>query len=257
MKRTRMTPEEWERRVEWPMAIASVVFLAAYSWLILEPDMPGQLRHFLVWIDYLTWGAFVIDYVVRICLARQRLRYVLHHPLDLIVVVVPVLRPLRLLRMIALVRVLDRLATRSLQGRVAAYVVVASSLVIYSGALAELQAERGAEGSNIEDFGTSLWWAITTVTTVGYGDHYPVTMTGRVVAVVLMFAGVALLSTVTATLSSWFVGRVRGNTAADTQPHEDELRALREDLHRVTDELSRHREALAAAVATAPGRPDS
>ena len=75
-------------------------------------------------------------------------------------------------------------------------------------------AERQAPGSNIHTLGDSLWWAATTVTTVGYGDRYPVTGTGRVMAVMLMLTGIALVGVVTAAVASYFVNLVRQATTA-------------------------------------------
>ena len=96
-------------------------------------------------------------------------------------------------------------------------------IVAYVAALAALQAERYAEGSSITSFGDAMWWALTTMTTVGYGDTYPVTTGGRVVGALLMVTGVALLGVVTATLASWLVERV-----TDADDAEDERRAAAE-----------------------------
>jgi len=63
--------------------------------------------------------------------------------------------------------------------------------------------------ASITTFGDSLWWTVTTISTVGYGDRYPVTVEGRIVAAVLMVAGIALLGVVTASIASWFVDTVR------------------------------------------------
>jgi voltage-gated potassium channel len=71
-----------------------------------------------------------------------------------------------------------------------------------------LDAERSSRDANISDFGDAIWWAVSTMTTVGYGDHYPVTPVGRLVAFGLMIGGIALLGTVTATLASWLVETV-------------------------------------------------
>jgi Ion channel. len=120
-----------------------------------------------------------------------------------------VLRLLRLLRLVTLVSVLGRTATASFRGRVATYVGSAVLLVIFVASLAVLDAERGRPGANINSFGDALWWSVSTVTTVGYGDRYPVTVTGRLVATGLMICGIALLGVVTASIASWFLDRVR------------------------------------------------
>ena len=69
----------------------------------------------------------------------------------------------------------------------------------------EVDVERGAHGANITTFGDALWWAMTTVTTVGYGDQFPVTTTGRIVAAALMLVGISLLGLITATVAASFV----------------------------------------------------
>ena len=84
-----------------------------------------------------------------------------------------------------------------------------ASLLALVAALAVLDVERSSPDANITGFGDAIWWAVTTMTTVGYGDHYPVTSAGRVVAFGLMLGGIALLGTVIATLSSWLVQSVQ------------------------------------------------
>src|SRR5262245_49073684 len=76
-------------------------------------------------------------------------------------------------------------------------------------ALAILDAERTNPDASIRSYGDALWWAISTITTVGYGDLYPTTLEGRLVAAALMIAGIALLGVITASIASWFVQRVR------------------------------------------------
>jgi voltage-gated potassium channel len=124
------------------------------------------------------------------------------------VIVLPLLRPLRLLRLIPLLSVLNRRAQTGLRGRVAIYVAGGASLLAFVAALAVLDVERSSPDANISDFGDAIWWAVTTMTTVGYGDRYPVTSVGRVVGFGLMLGGIALLGTVTATLASWLVETV-------------------------------------------------
>lgn len=104
------------------------------------------------------------------------------------VIALPLLRPLRLLRLITILNVLNRGVSAGLRGRVAVYVGGATLLVVFVGGLAMLDTERGQSGANIQSPGDAWWWAISTVTTVGYGDRYPVTTSGRVVAVALWCA---------------------------------------------------------------------
>jgi voltage-gated potassium channel len=148
-----------------------------------------------------------------------------------------VLRPLRLLRLVVLLRILNRRATDSLRGKVAIYVAGATVIVLFCAALAVLDAERRSAHANITTFGDALWWATTTVTTVGYGDRYPVTAEGRFVAVGLMLAGIALIGVVTASFATWLIDRVRdverdveASVAADVAALRTEIAALREQL---------------------------
>lgn len=229
----------WTAATEWPLTAVAVAFLVAYAWPILEPDLPADLLAFCALVTWLAWGAFALDYGVRLSLAPDRRRYLLRHLPDLAVIVLPLLRPLRLLRLLPLIGALNRHAGSSLRGRVVVYVVGATTLLSGIAALAMLDAERDAADSNITTIGDALWWSATTITTVGYGDRFPVTTEGRLIALGLMVGGIALLGVVTATLASWLIDRVRAEHAADrgataTQVAElmAEVRALRHELAR-------------------------
>lgn len=235
----------WERLSEWPLVVAALAFLAAYAIPILHPGLPRWLSHLCWWTTWITWALFVVDYLVRLLLAESRRLFVVRHWLDLIVIALPLLRPLRLLRLIPLLSVINRRATTRLQGRVATYVVGGALLLAFVGALAELSAERHAPGATIVNFGDAIWWATTTMTTVGYGDTYPVTVIGRWVAAALMVGGVALLGTVTATFASWLVDRV-----STVSSSEAELRATVDRLEAKLDLLLQQR------TSPAPDRPE-
>lgn len=155
-----------------------------------------------------TWLTFAVDYAVRLCVAKPRLRWFVRHLHELAIVVLPILRPLRLLRLLAMVNVLQRSIGGALRGRVITYTAGSTLLLIFVASLAMLETERHAAGATITTFPDALWWSAATVTTVGYGDLSPVTGTGRLVAVGLMVGGIALLGVVTATLASWLIQRV-------------------------------------------------
>lgn len=213
--------QRWERLTDWPLMAAAVVFLVAYAVPILRPDLSAdeqRLCHVLVWV---AWAMFALDYVARLALAERRGRFFLRHLLDLVIIALPLLRPLRLLRLVPLLRVLNRKASTGLRGRVAVYVVGGSALLALCGALAVLDAERANPEANIVTFGDAIWWAMTTMTTVGYGDRYPTTGIGRLAAAALMVGGVTLLGVVTATFASWLIEQV----AVEEQQETADLRA--------------------------------
>jgi voltage-gated potassium channel len=230
--------ERWEERAEWPLTIAALLFLGAYAWPILEPDLSSGLVRLCQMITWTTWVLFAVDYVTRFVLSVDRITFVRRNLVDLAVVVLPILRPLRLLRLVTAINALNRHAGHSLRGRVAVYVAGSTSLVIFVAALAVLEPERADPDANITSFGDALWWAMTTVTTVGYGDRFPVTTTGRFVAAGLMLAGIALLGIVTASLATWLIDRIR-------QVEEESEAATRRDVAALTREIGALREEVA------------
>ncbi len=204
-----MTQERWQTATEWPLAAAAVVFLIAYSIeVIVQP--PADVTAWLELMIGITWVVFLADYFVNLVLAPQRWRWFYTHLFDLLIVVLPILRPLRLLRLVTLLAILNKTAGAAFRGRVIIYAAGAAALLVYVAALAVVDAERGGDGS-IQSFHEGLWWAFVTITTVGYGDYSPVTGTGQLVAVGVMIGGITLIGVVTATLASWIVEKVEQN----------------------------------------------
>jgi voltage-gated potassium channel len=143
-----------------------------------------------------------------------------------VIIALPLLRPLRLLRLASLFKVMNRKASTGLRGRVAIYVLGGSVLLAFCGSLAVLDAERSNPDRNIVSFGDAIWWAITTMTTVGYGDRYPTTDIGRLAAAGLMVGGIALLGVVTATFASWLIEQVATTEQEETADLRSEIAAL-------------------------------
>lgn len=199
--------ERWERRTDVPLTLLALAFLVAYAWPVLDPRLDPDVRTVLGLVSWTVWGAFGVDFLIRLALAGERGRYTLTRWYDVALIALPLLRPLRLLRLLALVRILDRSASKSLTGRALVYAAGGAMTAVFLGALAMLDAEQDARGANITSFGDAIWWACTTVMTVGYGDRFPVTTTGRCVAVVLMLIGIGLVGTVVAAVAAWLVDR--------------------------------------------------
>ena len=228
--------QRWERHAEWPLAVAAVLFLVLFSRQVLA--QPSGSEGHIVWaIDWAIWGLFVVDYVVRLCLAGNRWHWFLRHLLDFAIVTLPLLRPLRLLRLLVLIEVLQKAIGDAFRGRIVVYTVSGVVLLIYTASLAVFDKERYLHGATINSFGKAVWWSITTVTTVGYGDVYPITNTGRVIAVLLMIGGISLVGVVTAALASWIIERVteeesvmQAATVAHVEELRNEIRALGKEL---------------------------
>ncbi|MGY1751104.1 potassium channel family protein [Modestobacter sp. SYSU DS0511] len=231
----------YERASQWPLVVVALLFVTAYGWRVLRPGFPDWVQTTLTVVTLAAWPVFGADYLIRLVLAEQRWRFVRQNWIDGLAVLLPLLRPLRIVSLVRVARVLDRKLTVSLHGRVAWYVTLIALLISFMASLAVLDAERDAPGAVITTYGDAVWWAVATITTVGYGDLYPVTAEGRLVAVLLMVGGIALLGVVTAAVASWFVGRVAD--AAQAQDHEDgdalraEVRALAEEVRGLRAQL--------------------
>ncbi|MDH6625882.1 voltage-gated potassium channel [Streptomyces sp. LBL] len=198
----------WERQAGIPLGVASLLFLVAYGVRILGEGLPQPVLDLSSAVLYGAWALFVVDYVVRWRLSGEGPGFVHRHWLDSLVVVLPLLRPVRI------VRTYDAMQDRrqreprlALQARVMLYAGMASTLLGLSAALAEYYYEHAAPGASIRTFGDALWWAASTLATVGYGDVVPVTTMGRLIAVVLMGCGLALLGAVTGSFSSFLMQR--------------------------------------------------
>ncbi|WP_434452213.1 potassium channel family protein [Lentzea sp. E54] len=226
--------ERWERKVEWPLTALAVVFLAAYAWQVFDDH--GVMHLPLEIVLWLVWAVFAADYITRLTLAQNKLRFLRTHIFDLAAVVLPMVRQLRVLRLITVITLLNKKFQHKIRQRVIIYVAGVTILVAFCASLAVLDAERHAENATITTFGDALWWTMTTMSTVGYGDRYPVTGEGRLVAGLLMVGGIALLGVITGTIASWLVEKLRGVEEAELETVQ-ELRNLRAEIAELRAEL--------------------
>jgi voltage-gated potassium channel len=205
--------ERWERRAEVPLLLFALAFLVAYAWPVVDQGVDPDLAAVLHAATWTIWAAFGVDLVVRLYLAEDRLHYARRHWYDIALILLPLLRPLRLLRLLAIARIFNRITTSSLMGRVGFHVLGTAMMAALLAAIAMLDVEQDAADANITTLGDALWWSATTVTTVGYGDRYPVTTAGRLIAVALMVVGIATVGAIIATVTGWVVAQVEHDAA--------------------------------------------
>lgn len=238
--------ERWERWTAWPLIALAVIFLLVLILPLAQPMNPTAVRTLDV-ANVVIWALFAADYLLLLYLALDRRRFVRTHVLDLIVVAVPFLRPFRLLRLFAIIASTTRRAGGRLVQRVTIFAVCVAAVVVASSAVVVFDAEKTSPTRSITTLGDSLWWAMSTVTTVGYGDVVPTTLLGRLMATLLMLTGIALVGTITAAVASWFVNVVRNAATesaaplaageADLSAHVSELKTLVERMHAELVEL--------------------
>ncbi|WP_083267979.1 potassium channel family protein [Lentzea guizhouensis] len=226
--------ERWERRVEWPLTALAVLFLVVYAFQVLDDH--AFLHVPLEVVLWLIWAVFAADYAIRLKLAANKKQFLKSHIFDLAAVLLPMIRQLRVLRLITVITLLNKKFQHKIRQRVSIYVAGVTALVAFCASLAVLDAERHAENASITTFGDALWWTLTTMSTVGYGDRYPVTTEGRVVAGLLMVGGIALLGVITGTIASWLVEKLRGVEEAELETAQ-ELRNLRAEIAELRAEL--------------------
>ncbi|MGW0363324.1 potassium channel family protein [Streptomyces sp. NPDC002990] len=230
----------WERRTQKPLLVLAVAFAVAYAVPIVVPDAEPVVHRACTVTEWLVWAVFAADYLVRLALSPARKAFVRTHWLDLVAVALPLVQPLRLLRLVSTLLLVGRRARMAPQIRLTTYMAGAVVGLMMFGSLAVLSVERDAPGGNIRNLGDAVWWSFTTMTTVGYGDHSPTTGLGRVLAVGLMLSGIALLGVVTANIAAWFISRFERDDRAEQEQTAAiaeltaEVRALRAEVARLS-----------------------
>lgn len=210
----------WEQRTATLLVVLGGVFIVAYSIVVLWPDAPIAVQSPLVALLGVVWVVFIADVVVRIVLTPrgERWEFMWRHPVDVLSAVLPLFRALRVVLLLGQVPYLQRRSGTAVRTRIVVFALSYAFMFVYFIALATLAAERDAPGATITTFGSAMWWAIVTIATVGYGDTYPITVPGRIYAVMLMAGGVAIVGTASATIISLInerIGQVQ-------QPHDEE-----------------------------------
>lgn len=223
----------------------SVVALTVLG-LELVLEMPPEARRVLHWTDNVICVFLLVDFIVRLRRAENRWQFMKWGWIDLLASVPEVsvlrwgrffriFRILRIIRVVRSMRELFQLIFRTrTQGGVASVFLI-TFLVLTISSTGILFCERTPD-ANIKSAGDAVWWSVTTITTVGYGDKYPVTAAGRIIAIMLMISGVGLFGTMSGVIASFFLGE-----KAAAKQREDELLAELQTLH---GELARLRQTI-------------
>lgn len=211
---------------ELGMAVLAVLYVAV-GFLGEDPAAPGVYGL----LEPILTAVFIAEFASRFLASRDRRAYLRGHWIDL-VALIPVARGLRIARLLRLLRLVRAFAgvfryvsslERMANHRGLAWFVVAWLALMVICSLALYVAENGvnaAIGSPLD----ALWWGVTTITTVGYGDVYPVTPEGRIAAAVLMLLGISIFGVITATLTSYLLSTQTTTSAGDALRELGELR---------------------------------
>jgi len=196
-----------EQVTKYPMALLGIAWLVI-AVIVLTTDINSSASTALVGTLFVLWAILLVEYVVRLVVTPDRRGYLKRRWVEPATVVVPPFQGWHVvgIEKMSLLLHEGKLRVESILKHHSLFrVLIAAAGTLLLGAWLVLLFEDHAKGSNIHDYPNALWWAIVTVTTVGYGDRYPVTEGGRVVAAVLMLAGIGLIGVLTATVASVFI----------------------------------------------------
>ena len=233
-----------------------VLCLSIFSLLALVGEiflpLASAERELLRNIDTLICGIFLLDFFVHLWLAPSKKAYLKWGWVDLVSSIPEVqwLRWGRIFRVIRIVRALrsfnevrEHLSLDRAKGTFGVVTLISILATIFA-TLAVLVFENSPD-SNIKTAGDALWWAFATITTIGYGDRYPVTLAGRIVAVILVVCGLSVFGTFTAYIASFFVGREQHKEESEIHHLTIEVRKLREKIEHL--EAAQHSGAASAS----------
>jgi len=199
----RSVASRWEANSNLPLALLGVLYLGVYSTQVLN-KANSTLVNTLEIVSFCIWLVFAIDVLVRLAISSNLRIFLKSNWLEILALTLPFLRVLRVFRVV--------LALRGIKGFVqnrasstGAYVLMLVPLSWFTGAIAVLDAESSNPDALISNLREALWWSLATITTVGYGDKYPTTLEGQLVAAVLMVTGIALFSAGAGMFASWIM----------------------------------------------------
>jgi voltage-gated potassium channel len=243
--------------------VLSLYSLGALSAELLLP-LDAETRELLQWIDDVVCAVFLFDFVVHWLLAPSKKKFWRMGWLDLLSSIPQIswLRWGRAFRVFRILRALRSVSAVyehfSADRAKGTFVMVGlmSIIAVLFATIAVFELERSSPGANIHSPGDALWWSFATITTIGYGDHFPVTVGGRIVAVVLVVFGLSFFGTFTAYVASFFLEKAQLKEESDLHRLIKEVRHLREKIEHLETGLAATPAAISAG-ATSPATPSA
>jgi voltage-gated potassium channel len=220
-----------ERLTELPLLVLAFMMIPLLVGTLWWELSPSEEAIFLT-LDWFIWAVFAIDLAIKLIVAPHRLAYLKGHWLEVLVVVVPFFRPLRIIR-VFIFGSRAWVGTRRLVNVDFLLVYGIGLLVITATVVASVE---GSESASIQSFPDALWWAMATITTVGYGDMVPVSIVGRAMGYILMLGGIAFFSGITANLASFLVRGRDGGREKALRDLVVEVEGLRREVARLRTE---------------------
>jgi voltage-gated potassium channel len=194
---------KWEEKSNIPMALLGLVYLGTYTAQVLNKENL-TLVYQLEIVSVALWVVFAADVLIRLIFSKNVKAFVKSSWLEILALTLPFLRVLRVFRAVIGLRGIKGFVKNRVNAT-AAYVVMLVPLTWFTGGIAVLDAESNNPDAIISTMREALWWSLATITTVGYGDKYPTTIEGQLVAAVLMLTGIALFSAGAGMFASWIL----------------------------------------------------
>jgi voltage-gated potassium channel len=229
--------DDIERVTKYPMALLGIAWLVI-AIIIVTTNVNASASTGLVATLFVLWAILLVEYTVRLVVSPDRRGYLRRRWAEPATVVVPPLQGWHLVgieKMCLLIHEGALSVAAILKHHSLFRVLIAAAATLIVGAWLVLLFEENAKGSNIHNYPDALWWAIVTVTTVGYGDRFPTTEGGRAVAVILMLVGIGLIGVLTATVASVFI---KEHTDANKQEFRKGHADLGQRLSVISDRLA-------------------
>ena len=207
------------------LVVVAFVAILVMVWQLFLNQNP-EISQLLYLMDFVICIIFFIDYIRQIVSARNRWRYVFTWGIFDLLSSIPAVGPLRTFKIIRIIRIIrvirsfriiSQILIRDKLASAVSMLALLGSLTILLCCIGVLHYESDAPGSTIKTAQDVAWWAVVTTSTVGYGDMYPVTVEGRVMAVVIMCVGIGLFATFAGALAGIFMRKPKDipSTAAE------------------------------------------